>query len=390
MKILLVHNAYGRFSGEEAVVEGICSLLRSHGHDVIPFFRSSQEIANMPFGKVRAFFSGVYSFSSMKAMRKLLLGKRPDVVHIHNVFPLISPSILGECRKAGVPVVMTLHNYRLACPRGLHMIDGKICEKCRGGKEYWCVLRNCEDNLCKSFGYALRGYLGRRLRSFSDNVAVYTTMTEFHKERLISEGVPPERICVLTNMVSVNGQANSCATGEYIAFAGRVSREKGLDVLLAAAQKCRHVPFRIAGNHERMAQIVQAVPSNCSFLGHLTGSELQQFYKAARIVVVPSLCFETFGLTVAEAMAWGKPTICSAIGALTEIVDDGITGLLFEPGNVDDLADKIQYLWARPDACMQMGKAGRQKALREYSPEKYYERLMAVYRKAIELGPPRG
>jgi len=215
-------------------------------------------------------------------------------------------------------------------------------------------------------------------------------MTEFHKERLISEGIPPERICVLTNMVSVNGQANSCATGEYIAFAGRVSREKGLDVLLAAAQKCRHVPFRIAGNHERMAQIVQAVPSNCSFLGHLTGSELQQFYKAARIVVVPSLCFETFGLTVAEAMAWGKPTICSAIGALTEIVDDGITGLLFEPGNVDDLADKIQYLWARPDACMQMGKAGRQKALREYSPEKYYERLMAVYRKAIELGPPRG
>jgi glycosyltransferase involved in cell wall biosynthesis len=387
MKICLVHNAYGKFSGEEAVVEGTCRLLVEHGHELLLFTRSSAEIPKMRFGKIRAFLSGIYSLSSKKAMRRLLAECKPDIVHIHNVFHLISPSVLGECRKAGVPVVMTVHNYRLVCPNGLHMVAGRVCEKCRGGKEYWCVLQNCEGSLFKSLGYALHTYTARKFRLFADNVTMFVPLTEFHRNRLISDGIPPERIIVIPNMVSVEHEAKSHPLGEYVAFVGRVSAEKGVRTLITAVQKCPDIPFRIAGNYERMPHVLKKAPGNCTFVGHLTGTELEEFYNSSRIIVMPSIWFETFGLCLVEAMVRQKPTVSSRIGALAEVVDEGITGLAFEPGNAEELADKICYLWDRPDLCREIGQAGREKALREYSPDKYYKRLMAVYEKAIELGP---
>ena len=164
MNIVSVHNAYAKFSGEEAVVQNIRRLLEENGHKVFPFMRSSAEIPRMWLGNERAFFSGIYSWSSKNALRRCLEEFKPDIVHVQNVFPLISPSVLGECRRFGVPVVMTTHNFRLICPNGLFMTDGEVCEKCSGGREYWCVLRNCQRNLFKSFGYALRNYVSRKRR----------------------------------------------------------------------------------------------------------------------------------------------------------------------------------------------------------------------------------
>lgn len=387
MKICMVYNEYGKFSGEEAVVHNVCRLLDERGHTVVKFLRSSAEIPNMRFGKMRAFLSGIYSLSSKKAMRRFLAEYTPDIVHVHNIFPLISPSILGECRRAGIPVVMTVHNYRLVCPNGLHMVTGKVCEKCRGGKEYWCILRNCEGSLFKSLGYALRTYTAKRLRLFTDNVTMYVPLTEFHRNRLIAEGIPPERIAIIPNMVSIENGEKSYPLGEYVAFIGRVSPEKGIDTLMLAVQKCPDILFRIAGSHERMPHVLKEAAVNCTFVGHLTSIELEDFYKSSRILVMPSVWFETFGLSLVEAMVRQKPTVSSRIGALAEVVDEGITGLAFEPGNADELAEKVRYLWNRPELCRKMGQAGREKVLREYSSEKYYERLMAVYKKAIELGP---
>ncbi|MBW2647986.1 MAG: glycosyltransferase [Deltaproteobacteria bacterium] len=200
MKILTVHNEYGKFSGEEAVVQSLSRLFAEHGHEVRYFSRSSAEIPGMRLGNIRAFFSGIYSFSSKKAMSRCLQEFKPDIVHVHNVFPLISPSVLGVCRRAGVPVVMAVHNYRLVCPNGLHMTHGRVCEKCCGGREYWCVLRNCEGNPLKSIGYALRNYVARKLRLFKKNVTMYTCLTKFQKERLIKEGFNPARCSVIPNM----------------------------------------------------------------------------------------------------------------------------------------------------------------------------------------------
>ena len=387
VRTVVVHNAYGSFSGEEAVVEGTKRLLRDKGHDVVEFARSSAEIGQMSLGKLRAFFSGVYSGSARRRMRELLTETRPDLVHVHNVYPLISPSVLVECRRAGVPVVMTVHNYRLVCPNGLHMVNGQVCERCCGGREYWCILRNCTGEFLKSVGYALRNWVARKWRLFLDNVTLYAALTEFQRQRLIAAGFPRDRIQVIPNMAAPIKADPETGLGHYVGYVGRISPEKGLPLLMAAARNCLDVVFKAAGTYERMPNLPQQAPANFEFLGHLNAEALAEFYRACRIVVLPSTWFEGFPMVLAEAMLRGKPIVCSRIGGLPEIVDDGVTGLLFEPGNVEELAEKVRCLWDSPDLCRQMGEAGRQKALREYSPDRYYERLMALYQRAIELAP---
>ncbi len=385
MKICIVHNEYEKLSGEEIVVNRIIALLRENGHDVSYFHRSSAEISEMCIGKVRAFLSALYSPSSNRAVRKMLGEKHPDIVHIHNLFPLISPSILPECKRAGVPVVMTVHNYRLVCPNGLHMVRGEVCEKCCGGHEYWCMLRNCEGNLPKSLGYALRNYVARKRRYYLDNVTIYAALTEFQRGRLVNDGFPADRIMVIPSPANDNYTQDEFSLGEYVGFIGRISPEKNVLALIAAARKHPNIPFKAAGVYDRMPDLPAQAPSNFKFLGHMNGSRIADFYKSARMIVLCSICFEGFPTVLVEAMLHGKVVICSQVGGLPEIVEDGKTGLLFDLADPDDLAKKIRYLWDRPDLCEKMGKAGREKALWEYSPEKYYERLMIVYKKAIEL-----
>lgn len=390
MNITVVHNSYYAPSGEETVVNGLLDLLATHGHETSLFTRSSAEISKMVLGKVRAFFSGVYSFRMQYAFRRFLHETRPDVVHVHNVFPFISPSILAECRRAKVPTVMSVHNYRLVCPNGLHLpkSDPRPCEKCCGGHEYWCVLKNCEGNLLKSLGYALRNYVARKAQLFRANVSVYGCLTEYQKRRLVAAGFPEERMAIIPNMVSPMSRSSQAGTGDYVGFVGRVSPEKGIDVFVAAARRCPDIPFKVAGKHGGGPCVRREPPANCLFLGEIASEGMTDFYAASRLIVVPSLWYEAFGLSAAEAQAHGKAVICSRMGALPEIVEDKVTGLLTEAGNADKLAEKIRYLWERPDLCERMGLAGQAKVVDEYSLEKYYERTMAMYEKALRLGQP--
>lgn len=388
MKILLTHNRYGQLSGEESIVDTIRDLLASHGHEVISFFRSSEEIPDMRFGKIRAFLSGIYNPFSRRAFRKVLEEKKPDLVHIQNLFPFISAAILPECRKAGIPVVMTVQNYRLVCPNGLNMVRGSVCEKCAGGREYWCVLRNCERNILKSLGYALRNYVARKRRYFIDNVTLFSAVTQFQRQRLVDEGFPDVRIVVNPNMASINdalSENKSAKSGDFVAHVGRISPEKGIPTLIEAARQCPTIPFKTTGTLDRMPELANQAPPNFAFVGFLDTSRIRDFFVTARMIVICTICFEGFPMVVVEAMLHGKAVICSRIGGLPEIVEHGKTGLLFEPGNDDDLAEKVRYLWERPELCRQMGEAGRKKALREYSTERYYERLIICYEKAIDI-----
>jgi glycosyltransferase involved in cell wall biosynthesis len=386
MKILVVHNEYGRFSGEEAVVDAQCRLLVDRGHQVERFTRGSDEIPKMWLGETRAFFSGIYSHESARQMQRRLQTNRPDIVHVHNVYPLISPSVLGVCRQAGVPVAMTVHNYRLVCPNGLHLSHGAVCERCSGGREYWCVLRNCEGNLCKSIGYAARNYVARSLGLFIDNVGIFMVLTEFNRRRLIAAGYSENRIVVLPNMVfgSVDGGRDSF--GDYVGYAGRISPEKGTALLVEGARRSPAIPFQAAGSYDRMPDQVARAPSNFQFRGHLDGMVLDEFFDRSRIIVLSSICFEGFPVTLAQAMLHGKPVVAPRIGGIPEIVDEGVTGLLFEPGNAREFADRVRYLWENPELCRRMGQAGRKKALHEYSVDRYYDRLMAAYEKAVANG----
>jgi glycosyltransferase involved in cell wall biosynthesis len=388
MHVLLIHNEYGKVSGEEIAVRSLQKLLEERGQQVSTYYRSSAEIIGNKLKMAGAFWTGIYSRSAQLHVRRILVERRPDVVHVHNLFPLISPSVLGECRRAGVPLVMTVHNYRLMCPNGLHLVDGQVCERCVGG-EHHCVLKRCEGTLVKSAGYALRNAVARKLRFFHDNVTLYAALTQFQRQRLIAGGFAADRIRVIPNMLSGPSAAPAEELGQWIGYAGRVSREKGIETLMQAAAMLPDIPFRIAGDADRMSHLQRSAPSNVRFVGHLSGDALHQFYAGCRMVTLCSTWFEGFPMMLIEAMLHGKPIVCSNIGGLPEIVDDGKTGTLFQPGDPLQLRDHLRRLWSEPDLCRRMGMAGWSKAHSEYSSERYYERLMELYHHALKVQPAR-
>jgi glycosyltransferase involved in cell wall biosynthesis len=383
MKICIVHNEYGAYSGEEAVVAGQVALLKEYGHEVCLFTRSSADIPKLFMGQLRAFCSGVFNPFSRRAFRKFLQTEMPDIVHVHNLFPLVSPSILPVAKQLGIPVVMTVHNYRLVCPNGLHFSHGEVCTRCAGGKEYWCAKRNCEGSVVKSFGYALRSWWARKRGYYLDCVSVFACLTQFQKDLLMQSGIPVDKIQVVPNMIGTNLKAAPLGQGTYVGFCGRLSPEKGIDILVEVARSNAEIQFVAAGSYEAMPNLASRVPENFTLLGHCGPAEMAQFYEGARVIVLPSVCFEGFPMVILEAMLMDKVVVCSDIGGLSDIVEDGTTGLLARPSDAQDLGEKIVTLWNAPELCKIMGIAGRQKALREYSREGYYQRLLNVYQKAI-------
>ena len=382
-KVCLVHNAYARPSGEEVVVNALEELLAGRGHPVIRFHRGSDTIASIPLGRARAFLAGLHNPFAVSDLRKLLREHRPDIVHVHNLYPWISPSILPECSRQGVPVVMTVHNYRLACPSGLFLHAGRPCARCRGGREYWCLLKNCQDDWLKSFGYALRSWAARRRGCFLNHVSIFIVMSGFQRRCLLEEGFPADRLAVIPHMVSAPAEPCRAEGGQYAGFVGRVSPEKGIATLLAAARQLPDIPFHLAGSTQRMPHLPAQAPPNVKFLGHLVGDRMDAFYRRCRMLVLPSECPETFLMSIAEAMGMALPVVASRIGALEEIVQEGRTGLMFTPGDAEGLARQVRYLWNNPELCAKMGQAARTVALDDYSPRNCYERIMDVYRRAI-------
>jgi len=372
------------------MVRRLADLLAEKGHDVELFKKESSAIAKMPFGKVRAFFEGIYSVSSRKEIRARLAEFKPDIVQIQNLYPLISPSVLPEIKKYSVPIVMRCANYRLVCPNGLCMIGGKICEKCKGGNDYWCIFKNCEGSFLKSLGYAFRNLLASRTGLFRKNVTIYYTQTNFQKEVLAEAGFPRERIFIIPNMCNEVEMRNNALKGGYVAYSGRISHEKGISTFLDAAAKCSWIDFRIAGKANPKLVLKNPVPANVKFMGYLEAEQLEAFYSGCRFLVVPSICYEGFPSVIIEAMYYGKPIICSNVGGLSEIVEDKINGLLFRAQDPKDLADKIRFLWENEELSGRIGKVNREKVADNYSRQKYYERLMLLYQEAIRLKNKNG
>jgi glycosyltransferase involved in cell wall biosynthesis len=385
MKVWQIYNHYRSLvGGEELVVRNTIELLEKRSVYTKLLSRSSKTLEGHLAAKIRAFWSGIYSRSAYHEIRNLLRIERPDIVHAHNLYPLFSPSVLVACHKAGVPIVMTPHNYSLTCPNWAHLYEGQICERCVGGREYYCVLKNCRKNLFESIGYALRTAVARKLRFFHDNVTVFIALTHFAKGRLIDAGFAADRIFVLPNMVHTPDRPANPSEGKYIAYVGRIDPEKGIDTLLAAAH-ITGLPIYLAGAGGLKTQFEKTAPAGIKFLGPLDRGRLDSLYRNARFVVVPSKWFEMCPLVISEASSYGLPVIASRIGGLPELVVNGTTGLLIEPGNVDDLAHKMKRLWDDPTLCDQMGQAGREKMLKEHNEEVYFQELLSIYKKAIDL-----
>lgn len=350
MKILLVHNEYGKYSGEEAVVDKMAVMLAAQGHDVAQLRRTTAGARESLAGKIHGFAAGVWCPSGVRAMRDALRRERPDIVNVHNLFPFISPAALRECRKAGVPVVMTIHNFRLMCPTGLFMRDGRPCEQClQKGNEWGCVRHNCEHSMLKSIGYAARNAVARLRLHYADCVDCFACITDFQRQKLIEAGFPADRIVVIPN--SVDSAPDIAPTaGSYVAYSGRISREKGVDMIIEAASRNPDIPFRLAGA-VRDADLVAQLPGNVSLAGYLTGPALEAFYRDARFFVMASRWYEGFPMTILEAARFAKPIIGPDHGGFTEIIGRGTdaAGILTMPNDTDSLASAIRRLWDSPD-----------------------------------------
>lgn len=392
MKILIVHNDYGKRSGEEAVVEKMAEIFTGLGHDVAQLRMSTAEARESLAGKIRVFTAGLHSPAGVRAMREALERERPDVVNVHNVYPFISPAALRECRSAGVPVVMTIHNFRLICPTGLFMRDGKPCELClHRGNEWGCVKYNCEKSWPKSIAYATRNALARRRRHFFDCVDRFACITEFQRGKLIEAGFPADRISVIPNGIEVGGkglEVRNKTNLDYVGFVGRLSAEKGINLIIEAARRNPDIPFRLAGAVSD-EQLVAKLPANVNLTGFIAGKELEDFYRNSRFMIMASKWYEGFPMSILEGAARDKATIGPDHGGFTEILTlneapcENGNPLLFKPGDIDDLSAHIRRLWDDKELAERLGKMMERKLREEYATDvvaaKWGELLQGIH-----------
>ncbi|MCC8062570.1 MAG: glycosyltransferase family 4 protein [Rikenellaceae bacterium] len=383
MKILIVHNRYSRAGGEEGVVAFQRKLLESRGHTVIMYERSYDEIRNWRFGRLASLFSALYNRKSVREIRELVQKERPDVAIVHNLFPVISPAVLPVLKKAGVRVLMTLHNYRLVCPTGIFYTGGRICERCGrcAGREWNCLTHKCEGSWAGNFGYALRGWWSRVRGYYSRNVDRFLALSDFQRNILSRyTGIPAERFAVVPNCIDPAAMPEPNGSGidrgrRYVAYAGRLSREKGIDLLFETARMLPQVEFRVAGTAAE-GYVLPEVPENVRLLGQLDKSGLADLYAGALAAVVTSRWYEGFPLSVIEAMYYAAPAVVPELGGLPEIVADGDAGLTYPAGSAATLAERIASLAGDPQKAAMLGLKGRQLVLDRYNPDFYYRLLV--------------
>lgn len=382
MKILFVHNQYKKRSGEEEALDNLSWLLRGAGHEVEWFTRSSSAIESSRLLKAKALFSGIHNPFAAEDLRKALTRSRPELVHVQNLFPLLSPAVLKVCKDEGIPVVMRCPNYRLTCPTGLHLSNGVVCQKCAGpGREINCVIRNCEDDLPKSLGYAARSAFARVTGAYRKYVDGFIVLSEFQKSRFIDAGIIEERIHIVPNVARIpSAEFDLPPIDGRITFIGRVSPEKGIDEFIEVARKLPNRDFSVAGGGDYLPVVRERAPANVRFFGHLDSKDLDNVFRESRIVLCPSKWFEGFPNVIAQAMARRRPVVSSRIGAIPEIVEHGKTGVLCEPYDIDALSRAVEFLMGNYDTCCDMGENARKQAEVRYSETAVYDALTNAYR----------
>ena len=389
MKICLVQNSYEQPGGEDVVFEQERANLERAGHSTIVYHRSNSEIqAFTPLTRIAFVKDMVWSTGTRREFSQLLDREAPDLVHVHNTFFMISPSIYAACKAREIPVVQTLHNFRWICPAYSFYRDGRVCEDCLNGSLWNSICHGCYRNSrAATAGVAMILAWQRLLKTWEKCIDCYIALTEFGREKFIAAGLEPRKVFVKPNFVEAD-PGPSHGTEDYALYVGRLSKEKGLDTLLRAWENVSvRCPLQIIGDGpERVAlqdQIRQRNFSNVIFQGFLSRVKTIAAMKRARFVVVPSEWYEGFPMVIAEAMACGVPVICSRLGAMQEIVDDRSTGLHFAPGDAEDLGRKVAWACHHPAEMSEMGHTARREYERRYTAERNYELLMEIYEKAL-------
>ncbi len=388
MKTLLIHDFYQQFGGEDAAALADKALLESKNQEMMMYTRDNSEIEGFSLiEKLKAPVQALYSWQTRQELTKLVRDGRPDVAYIHNFFPLISPSVYHVLHSLSVPVVQVIHDFRLFCPNGWFFTQGEICQRCKGGNYFNAVRFRCYRDSYLASAVAASSIGLNRLAGILDKIDGFVCLTDFLKQKLLEAGIPGRKMFIKPNFMDASQSVPAFGHGKYALFMGRLSREKGILTLVRAFQQLEGISLKIAGTGPMEAELRSFLKENAignvELVGFKSGKEKLQLLKESMFLVMPSECYETFGLSILEAYASGKPVIASNIGSLPYLVRNGKSGLLFATGDANDLAKQVVRLSAQPDEREAMGRFGRILVETEYGPQKNYELLMEMFSKVV-------
>ena len=382
MRVLVVHNFYQQEGGEDHEVAAELQLLREGGHEVATFTLHNDEIART--SAIRVAGKTLWNGEAYRALGSLLRQHRPDVAHFHNTFPLVSPAGYYAAHAAGVPVVQSLHNYRLLCPNALLFRDGRVCEECVGRAVPWPgVAHRCyRASRAASAAVVTMLSVHRALGSWRREVDLFVAPSRFARQKFVDAGMAAEQVVVKPNVVARDPGAGA-GGGGYALYVGRLSVEKGVDTLLDAwrPERSPSMPLHIVGDGPLAGAVAAAADGRVvSWLGALPAADVERQMADATLLVVPSRCYETFGRVVIEAFAAGTPVVASSHGVLAELVEDGRTGALFPPGDAAALVDRVVALASHGATVVRMRAAARAAFEGQYGAVANHDALLDVYR----------
>ena len=389
MRILIVHNHYGNFAteGEAQVAQAETELLRSHGHIVSKYAATNAEIEELTLaGKCQSLLQVGWSEMGYERIRAAIDVFRPDLMHVHNYWFRLTPSVFAAAKERGVATVLTLHNYRLVCPAGVFLRKGKPCELCMDGKASRILIHRCYPggSWLKSL-LAYRLYQETRKRQFLVSfVDAYIALTEFGRQKAVAGGLPSEKLHVKPNFMTDPLNGGTLTTPKQGAiYVGRLSPEKGVLGLLEAWRYIDY-PLTIVGDGPQMPAARKAGGRQVKFLGNRSHDDVLRLIEQSAFVVFPSEWYEAFPLTLLESMAVGRAVVASDLGPRREMVRDGQTGLLYRNRDIQDLTTKVRRLISDRNFCATMGAAAREVYLAEYTPATNYQVLIRIYEEAVD------
>lgn len=378
MRILIIHNSYQIRGGEDAVVQSEFDLLVNGGHEVELLILDNDSI-NCLVDKISVSLQVLYSFKSRKRISECVERFKPAIIHVHNFFPLITPSVYDVAIEYHIPIVQTLHNFRILCPNGLFLRDGNVCEKCIGGQFYHSVIYKCyRGSLPGSLAVATFDYFHRSKNTWNSKVNAFIALSEFSRSKFIEGGINSDLIHVKPNFVE-SVAYDQTSERRYGLYVGRLSEEKGVRVLFESV-KDLSFPIKIVGE----GPLLSKLPDGVEYLGKKSQEEVAKLMQSALFLVVPSICYENFPRTIVEAFSNRLAVITANHGSMKEIVTNGETGLLFEAGSAADLREKIDTAISNPELLISMGNKCLSTYNEKYSPIINLNQLVGIYKSLIE------
>lgn len=389
MRILIAHNFYQIPGGEDAVARSEIDMLRFFGEEVFTHERHNDELKKLnPLSQLAHFVSLSHNRRSYDEMREVLRKHRPQVVHVHNIYYMMTPSVYQACQDEGVPVVQSLHNYRMMCSNGLFYRDGHVCEDCVE-KNIWEGVKHKCFRHSTVMTMMMASTLDRLWRAgvWIKNVDRYIVAAEFTRKKYTACGIPAEKIAYKPHFIHPDLGKRDCDDG-YVLYLGRLSQEKGVDVLLESWRSVKDIPLKIAGIGDLEGKLKKFVfdhqLNNVEFLGFLNQSQCQDVLSKASALVIPSVCYENFPRVVVEAFSRGVPVIASRLGSLAELVEDGKTGLLVEPGDAAAIQRAVRKFFEDRNTMAAMGEEARRVFEQKYTAQTNYHQLIGIYGDVLE------